>query len=183
MTKNPTSAKISILGLATLVGFLTLLTGCTPDQETSDAASPMRSASERPRPSGSVPSASASSRAVPTNPGVSDQPATSASPSDAAEKSGQQSCILFGKTFEQKIDVKISNQEKALSLARQAAQQNPKWGVVADDMAVIASVGKRINIEHDATVTPDESNAAGQAVVDLQQKCTAAGSGFELPAD
>lgn len=120
---------------------------------------------------------------MPTNPGVSDQPATSASPSDAAENSGQQSCILFGKTFEQKIDVKVSNQEKALSLARQAAQQNPKWGVVADDMAVIASVGKRINIEHDATVTPDESNAAGQAVVDLQQKCTAAGSGFELPAD
>jgi hypothetical protein len=58
-----------------------------------------------------------------------------------------------------------------------------QWKPIADDMSLITSVGERINIQHDPTVTTDESNKAGQAITDLQGKCEAAGAGFPIPAD
>jgi hypothetical protein len=95
----------------------------------------------------------------------------------------QKACIDFAATFEQGSDTKFPNQEKATAKSQKAAQLDPQWDPIAADMALITSVGIRINITHDPTLTTDESNAGNQAVTDLQQRCTDAGAEFTLPPD
>jgi hypothetical protein len=134
-------------------------------------------------PAPASPSASAlrSPLATPTD---TPTPAESSAPAaNDAQQILQKACRDFGATFEEKIDVKFPHQESATAAAQRAAQSDPQWQSIADDMSLITSVGERINISHDPTLTVAESNQANQAVTDLQQKCTEAGGAFQLPPD
>ncbi|GAA4140795.1 hypothetical protein [Leifsonia shinshuensis] len=155
---------VLMLPFAALVAGVLVLTGCAPDLGGATAGTPA------PSPAGSHRTGPAS--AIPTAPAP-----------DETASLGQRACILFGKTFEQKVAAKLLNQERAASIARQAASEDARWETIARDMALIARVGKRINLDHDSTVTPSESNDANRAVDEVRQNCAAAGAGFTLPAD
>lgn len=177
----------AILPIVTFVTCGLLLAGCTPDNKSSAANPPSQSDSRdtvtpSPGPSRPMPPTATPGTGATPQPDQSDTPEVSV-PLEDAKALGQRACTLFGKTFEQEIATKFPNQEAATSMAQQAAAQDNQWKAIAQDMSLITSVGKRINLDHDPTVTPSETNEAGQAVADLQQKCAAAGAGFVVPAD
>jgi hypothetical protein len=172
--------RLNLPAAAALACILAMLAGCTQNPVTPISSSAGSSHSIIPSTPAELPPRSGPS-ASPT-PGVDAPGGDSGSHPQRAGELGRKACTDFGATFTQKVDVKFRNQDAATAAARDAQRLDPQWKPIADDMALIADVGKRINVQH-ATVTADESNTANQAVTDLQQRCTSAGAAFQLPSD